>query len=363
MVNMKSTINGSLTSGINIQDILDAFPFYVLLIDENHNILEANSAVKTYLGFEREDVIGKYCPQVIHGINTSFEGCPLEEAVGKNIAIERELFDKKTGRWVISAIYPIQGLTPKGKKIFLHFVTDITERKKTAEQLKKSREKFRRLSTDMESVREEEKRKIARDLHDETSQVLSSLHAYLETAIKMLPEDSDKIQEILKKGQTLSTTILDEIRKLIYELRPSMIEELGLVPAIQSLIERNLTAAGLKVRFKVHGRIKRLPPPVEICLFRVIQETTNNIIKHAQAKNVALSMNFTADHIKVRIKDDGIGFDYQVVTSADGTRGMGLLGMRERTEMIDGSLLVISSPGQGTEVTITVPLTSGVNDG
>ncbi|MCR4394083.1 MAG: PAS domain-containing protein, partial [Dehalococcoidales bacterium] len=85
---------------IKLQDILDAIPFYVLLVDEDHYIIEANKAVKTNLGIERDEIIGKYCPLVIHGIQEPYEGCPLEEAVERNTAIEKELYDKKTGRWV-----------------------------------------------------------------------------------------------------------------------------------------------------------------------------------------------------------------------------------------------------------------------
>jgi PAS domain S-box-containing protein len=255
-------IDHAATAGFNcgtdmeIQDILDAIPFYVLLVDEDHYILEANNAVKKHLGVERKDIIGKYCPLIIHGIDEPFEGCPLEESAKTKVAIEREIQDKKTGRWVMSSVYPTRAVTPAGKTVFLHIVTDVTDRKQAQEQLRVSHDQLRELSAHLESVREEEKKKIARDLHDETSQVLSSLHAYLEAAIRTLPEDSNQTRDILKKAQSLSTTIHDEIRKLMYELRPSMLDQLGLVAATNALIDSNLRAAKLKVKFKIAGEVR-----------------------------------------------------------------------------------------------------------
>ena len=106
--------------------------------------------------------------------------------------------------------------------------------------------------------------------------------------------------------------------------------------------------------------MRRLPPSLEIALFRVIQEAFNNIVKHAHASNADVSVHFKKDSITVRIKDDGIGFDVQeAISSKDRPRGLGLLGMRERVELINGSLVIKSSPGHGTEITIEVPLTGG----
>jgi len=348
---------------IKLQDILDAIPFYVLLVDSDHYIIEANKAVKTHLGIEREEIIGKYCPLVIHGIQEPYAGCPLEEAVERNSAVEKELYDKKTGRWVISAIYPTRAVSSGGKRIYLHMVTDITERKVAQEQLKNSREQLRGLSAYLETVREEEKRTIARDLHDETSQVLASLHAYLEAAIGNLPSNATRSKELLEKARNLSTTILDGVHELIYQLRPVMLDELGLVDAIKALMESSLEVSGVNVSLKVIGEVRRMPAPVEIAIYRIIQEAFNNILKHARAKNVSVRVSFSKNHVRVKIKDDGTGFDVQeVFESRDKTRGMGLIGIRERVELMKGTLNIKSSPGKGTEIILKIP-DKDYNDG
>jgi PAS domain S-box-containing protein len=320
--------------------------------------------VNSHLGVKRRDIIGRYCPRVVHGIDHPFHGCPLEESAKKNIAIEREIFDEQTKRWVKSSIYPTRVLTVDGKKVFLHMVTDITERKQAQEQLRISHEQLRSLNAHLESVREEEKRVIARDLHDETSQLLASLSAHLEAAIGTLPEESDRTRNILRKAQSISTTILDEIHKLIYELRPSVLDKLGLIAGINSLIDNYLTVLGLKVKFKTTGRANRLPPSSEIVLFRIIQETFNNIVKHAQAKKVNVSVHFGRKIIRINIKDDGVGFNVEDALSAkDRSHGWGLLGMRERVELVNGSITIISNPGRGTELIIEVPSIIGASNG
>ncbi len=361
---VRTTTRRSIGVAVEILDILDAFPFYILLIDADHYILEANKALHTQLGVKREDIMGKYCPLIIHGLQGPFPGCPLEEAAAENRAIERELFDAKSGRWVRSAIYPTRALSRDGKRIFLHMVTDDTERKEAEEQLRTSHEQLRSLSAHLESVREDEKRKIARDLHDETSQILTSLTAQLEVALETLPVAADKTRIALRRAQTLSGTVIDELHKLMSELRPVLLDELGLMAAVSSLVNSHLTAVGVRVSFKTIGKMRRMPPSMEIALFRVIQEAFNNIAKHAHANNANIRVSFKKESIMVSIKDNGIGFDVlEAINSKDRPRGLGLLGMRERLELMNGSLTIKSSPGSGTKITIEVPSPGSVIDG
>jgi PAS domain S-box-containing protein len=356
-------VSGRTQRQVDVLDILDALPFYAMLIDENHYILEVNKAVHTVLGIKREDILGKYCPLVIHGLKTPFPGCPLEESVEKNKAVERELYDRNTGRWVVSAVYPTGAFTRDGRRIYFHMVTDVTERKQANEQLETSREQLRWLSARCQSVREEEKRKIARDLHDETSQVLASLHAHLEAAIGTLPRGATRTEELLRKAQTLSTNMLDDIHKMIYELRPSELDELGLVAAVNSMINNYLKVTNMKISCRTSGNVRRLPDQLEAVLFRVVQEAFNNIVRHAQAKKVTLHIWFKKQSVKIRIKDNGSGFNPQKILNANGRPpGLGLVGMKERIEGVKGSLVINSSPGLGTEIMVEVPILESAID-
>jgi len=113
----------------DVLSIIDSLPFYVILVDERHYILQTNRAVQEHLGVNREEIIGQYCPKAIHGIEGPFYGCPLEESVETGRPVEREVLDKESGRWLNSAIYPTEMLTEDGRQIFFHMVTDISDHK------------------------------------------------------------------------------------------------------------------------------------------------------------------------------------------------------------------------------------------
>ncbi len=219
------------------------------------------------------------------------------------------------------------------------------------------------LLQDMFSIQEEERKRISRELHDETSQVLASLDASLEAAVGMLPDGADEAKAILRKAQSLSINILDDVHKLIYELRPSLLDDLGLVATVRWLAENNLEASGITVNLKTSGRQRRLPPQIETTLFRVVQETISNITRHSQAKKVSINLHFGKHFINVKIIDDGIGFDVdEAISSKDRPRGLGLLGMKERVELTKGALIIRASHG-GTEINIEIPLNEEVSNG
>ncbi|MFC1979158.1 PAS domain-containing protein, partial [Chloroflexota bacterium] len=178
----ETSIKGGDNIELKIAEVMDALPFYALIVDEDHNILQANAAVQAHLGADPKDIVGKYCPRVIHGLDEPFEGCPLEDSVESGQPVEKELLDVPSGFWFNSAIYPIPGATVNGKSVYFHMVTDITARKKAEKQLEASQKELRSLLTHVQSVREEERKRIARDLHDETAQVVASLITIIENA-------------------------------------------------------------------------------------------------------------------------------------------------------------------------------------
>jgi signal transduction histidine kinase len=228
------------------------------------------------------------------------------------------------------------------------------------------KEKIRgELLQELLSIQEEERKRIARELHDETSQVLASLTANLEAAIGMLPTNTDKTKAILKKSQALSVDILDEINRLIYELRPALLDDWGLVAAARWLVDNRLGEAGVKVKFKTLGQERRLHPQLEATLFRVIQEAVSNIARHAQAKHASISLRFMKKAVVVHIRDDGRGFNVRETISAkDRPRGLGLLGMKERVELANGTLVIRSHPdGGGTEIDVKITLNGEVSNG
>ena len=205
------------------------------------------------------------------------------------------------------------------------------------------------------SAQEEERRRIARELHDETSQSLTALLFSVETAQDM--SNVNEINKQLCQMHSLLQHTLDGVHKIIFDLRPSMLDHLGLVPAIRSLAKSRLEAAGVRVTMQENGKIRRLSPEMEIALYRVAQEAVTNIARHAAARNVIITCSMNEKTIEMCVEDDGIGFDISGLgLLPDSPRGLGLLGMRERLELVGGQMEILTRPGSGTQLFIRVPL-------
>jgi len=203
-------------------------------------------------------------------------------------------------------------------------------------------------------AQEEERRRIARELHDETSQALAALLLSVETGLQGAPQE---VRERLHRIKALADRTLDSIHRLIFDLRPSVLDDLGLVSALRWSAESRLEPMGIDLSFEVIGSERRLPPEIETALFRIGQEAITNIARHAEAEGVRITVEFGEEGVRLQVEDDGKGFDPEEVTgSVKGTRGLGLLGMRERTALLGGTLTIQSEPGKGTRVTVEVPL-------
>ncbi len=151
---------------------------------------------------------------------------------------------------------------------------------------------------------------------------------------------------------------LESIHRLIFNLRPAVLDDLGLVAALRWAAEAHLEPMGIDVSFEVLGRERRLAPEIEITLFRVGQESISNIARHAEADSVTIKIEFREKALSLSVEDDGQGFRPEEISAAGRkVRGLGLLGMEERVALIGGELTVRSEPGKGTEISVVVPVT------
>jgi signal transduction histidine kinase len=201
-------------------------------------------------------------------------------------------------------------------------------------------------------AQEEERQRIARELHDGLGPALASLNIRLRTVRKLLERDAHpvagEIEELAGQTQACSR----DIRRLIHDLRPVALDELGLVPALREHLARCEQEHDLVIEFAADEG-ERLPASLETTLFRIVQEAVNNVLRHAQAQRVQVVLARDTEHIELRVADDGQGFDTLLPRSG---RHVGLWSMRERVEQLDGQFEVRSAPGQGTTVTTVVPL-------
>ena len=341
---------------LSILDVLDSLPFYVLLIDEDHYILQANKAVLAQLGVDREAIAGKYCPQVIHGLDRPWDACPLEEAVEKGQAIEREALDQKSGRWIRSAVYPTGRYTPDGKRIFFHMVTDITDRRRAEEQLRASREELENLSAHLESVREEERTNTAREIHDQLGQILTVLNIDLSWLIKRLPKEQESLTQRASSMYELLDTAIQTVKRISAELRPGVLDDLGLAAAIEWQGAEFEKRTGIKFEMTSNPHDIVLERDRSTAIFRIFQETLTNVIRHANATQVKASLRKYASKLVLIIRDNGKGITKEEISDP---KAFGLIGMRERARFWGGEVKIKGTRGIGTTVVVTVPLTNG----
>ena len=206
------------------------------------------------------------------------------------------------------------------------------------------------------SAQEDERKRLARELHDETSQTLSALAMKIETALTAWPSEPGR--ERLVEARALTVRTLEELHRLIFDLRPSVLDDLGLLSAIRWYAERPLEPRGVAVRCEFSGFWRRLMPELETALFRVVQEAITNIAKHSGAETVLIQCLERDDRIAIEIEDDGQGFSPESLPPpAARERGLGLLGMRERIQLFGGTIEIDSAPGSGTRIVVSVPLT------
>ena len=213
-------------------------------------------------------------------------------------------------------------------------------------EISSSHKRLEELSSRILSSQEEERKRVARELHDETSQALTLLMIELKMLEKTDPEDrKKKITDLW----AYTSQILDGVRRLTLELRPSDLDELGLIPALRSYTNEYIKKFNINVDFQVRGFRRRLPSNMEVVLYRVVQEALTNVVKHSGATSVLISMRREDGLVIVTIKDNGRGFNMDEVMKSK-ERGLGLFGMRERMSTVGGKLEISTTPEQGTEV-------------
>jgi len=234
------------------------------------------------------------------------------------------------------------------------------EQARLYDRLRKARERLRKLTRLNLVAEEEERRRIARELHDETSQSLSGIALQLEALMEMSAKsENPDVQFIagLKKVQSLTVQVHKEVSRIISNLHPTILDTLGLVAAVRQHAKNILQPLNINVTIDVKGAEMRFPHYVETALFRVVQGAIGNIVAHSKAKNASIILIYQPDEFSLHINDDGQGFDVSRLTDVEETgRGRGLFSMRERIGFLGGTSGVESKIGTGTTVWAKIPI-------
>ena len=230
------------------------------------------------------------------------------------------------------------------------------------DQLRKERENYRRLARYMLIAQEEERRRVARELHDETGQSLTALSLNIQAllGVARISHLGDvEFQAKLEQVHNMTVQLNSEISRLMKNLMPTILDGLGLVPAIRQYAEASLQPLGINIWVGHEGMEKRLPLEMEAGLFRIAQGAIGNIARHSEAENAAFKVEHTQDELMMQIEDDGKGFDASRPVEVDETgHGRGLFGMKERASLLGGTCTIQSQAGKGTRVIVRVPTPS-----
>src|SRR5437867_2722557 len=244
--------------------------------------------------------------------------------------------------------------TPEERALVLRagasfFVESLSPFEMTHRGFRETNTALRRLNQTLE----DESKRIAHALHDEAGQLLASVHLALEEVAGNLPPARQHLQKV--KG--LLDQIEGQLRRLSHELRPTILDDLGLLPALKFLAEGVAARTGLLITVD-GGSAPSLSPLLETTLYRIVQEALTNVARHAKASQVDITVHQELQTLRCSIRDNGVGFDVPAVLAKLGGRGLGLIGIRERLNSLGGSLSIMSKQGQGTELVITIPHTN-----
>jgi len=248
-------------------------------------------------------------------------------------------------------------------KLFTVMLRDTTERVRAEQALRRSREELQQLSDSILAAREEEKRRIARELHDDLGQRLSALKmdmAMLGTDVKEGRPAEEVLEEIHAMNGVIDETVAS-VRRIASDLRPALLDELGMLPAIEWLANDFASRYGLAVT--VEGEDAEVPEQTAIAVFRIAQEALSNVVRHAQARSVQIHLGCEDGRIDLQVQDDGVGstgWDRQSPANANANvnanrRSLGLLGIRERARLLGGSVVIDTAPGRGFRLHVRIP--------
>jgi len=319
------------------------------------NIMAANKASEKLIGYTLEELLQMNVANV--RVFLSDEGLGLAGEIRRKL-LEKEPVTQPYEQQIVrkdgtEAILMITTnlVTQDGEPVaFQNIARDVTEEKRMRENLRFYLQQVTR-------AQEEERKRIARELHDDTIQALVVLSRQLDELASRAKGLSKDEKLLLERLWQQTNSIMEGMRRLSHDLRPAILDRLGLLPALEWLASDVAKHSGITVEVKTDGAERRVAPEAELVLFRIVQEALRNVWRHSQASTAQVTVEFRDNKTRMTVKDDGKGFDLRA-SMGDLTRDgkLGLAGMQERARLLGGSLAVESEPGKGTTVTIEAPI-------
>ena len=351
----------------HLRAIFDTEPECVKLLAADGALLEMNAAGLRMLEADSFAQVENHCvyPLVAEEHRAAFRAFTEGVFRGESGELEFELIGLKGGRrWLETHATPLRDAAG-GVSALLGITRDITQQKQAEEAQRTSREQLRSFARRLQTVREEERTSIAREIHDVLAQELTRLKldlSWLSRRVGRAVNESTRTelaQKICSMTELADVTI-ESVQKLATELRPVVLDNLGLGPAIEWQVEEFHNRTGLACTVRVSSELPALDPAQATALFRIVQESLTNVIRHAAAHRVEVALDVEDGHLRLTVRDDGRGITAEELASM---KSIGLLGMKERAALLGGETIIAPAPGGGTLVRVTTPLPGVENQG
>jgi PAS domain S-box-containing protein len=338
------------TAAAEWRTTFDAISDAVCLLDEKGRIKRCNNAMMKIRRKPFSEIINRTCWEVFHDVSNPPQGCPLV-SVEETHQRETEVF-LKDNRWLNISVDPL--LDDEGHLLgAVHITSDITDRIQAEEELHSSHEQLRNLAVYLEAVREQERTNIAREIHDELAQALTALKMDLSWLDNKVPRDQITLVEKMHAMNELIDSIIQTVKRISAALRPGILDDLGLVAAIEWQAEEFQNRTGINCRFAVSPDDLTVDQDRSTAIFRIFQETLTNIARHAGASLVSAELLKDAGSLMLRVIDNGSGITKEQIHDP---KSFGLIGMRERVHPWGGLVNIKGILGRGTTVEVRIPL-------
>jgi PAS domain S-box-containing protein len=338
--------------------LFNIVPVGIAVLDSQLHTVDCNPALEQISQLSREEMLGEAWQRRTYINADGTVRLPGERVIERAVAEKRLVSRVETGVlmesgevvWAEVSVAPLA--LPDATAVVV--AQDITERKRAAKELQRANDRLRILSRQLFHLQEEERRHLARELHDEIGQNLTAAKINLEIIAPGMPA---KLAGRVEDSVQLLDRLLAQIRQLSLSLRPPLLDEFGLPTALRSLLEQQAQRAGLRTQFRAREPFTKLSPDIQTAGFRIVQEAITNVLRHAKARMVGVHLEIEGDNLRMKIVDDGIGFEpAEVDRQAHEGVGLGLMGMRERAAVVGGQVQITSSPEKGTSVEVSLPL-------
>ena len=339
-----------------LQLVLDRSPIACVMNDTDFSITYWNPAAEQIFGFSKEEALGKlpYETFVPHTARAYVESVRERTAGGDTGANGASECVTRDGRAIFCEWYNTPLKDSAGTFIgYLSMLQDVTERKRSEEQFRASSEQLRALAARVQSAREDERTYVAREIHDELGQTCTALKMDLVLLVQQLPKNRRRAHERAQSMVKLIDDMIHSLRRIASELRPGTLDDLGLLAAIEWQAQEFESRSGVKCHLALPQAEIALDSDRSTAIFRIFQETLTNVARHANATRVNVRLVGDAESLTLEVTDNGKGIDE---TRASAHNSLGLLGMRERALLLGGEFNVAGVSGQGTTVTLRVPL-------